>query len=244
MSTALMMLSEAAPAAAEKSFEISGPMVVASWEMFGITWNLTESVIVQWIVMLVILAVCLILGTGLKAVPTTRRQALAEMLISALRGMVNDGMGTKYKAYIPYIGILMVYVMFNSLISLFGLRAPMADVSVTASLAMITFFMTQYNRAKTGKLKGYLKSFVDPLPFMLPFNIIGEFANPVSMALRLFGNLVAGMVIGGLIYFALGNFAILIPAVASLYFDIFSAVIQSYIFVMLTMSYISSAECE
>ncbi|MBQ4166346.1 MAG: F0F1 ATP synthase subunit A, partial [Oscillospiraceae bacterium] len=130
MSTALMMLSEAAPAAAEKSFEISGPMVVASWEMFGITWNLTESVIVQWIVMLVILAVCLILGTGLKAVPTTRRQALAEMLISALRGMVNDGMGTKYKAYIPYIGILMVYVMFNSLISLFGLRAPMADVSV------------------------------------------------------------------------------------------------------------------
>jgi len=244
MSTALMMLSEAAPAAAEKSFEISGPMVVASWEMFGITWNLTESVIVQWMVMLVILAVCLILGTGLKAVPTTRRQALAEMLISALRGMVNDGMGTKYKAYIPYIGILMVYVMFNSLISLFGLRAPMADVSVTASLAMITFFMTQYNRAKTGKLKGYLKAFVDPLPFMLPFNIIGEFANPVSMALRLFGNLVAGMVIGGLIYFALGNFAILIPAVASLYFDIFSAVIQSYIFVMLTMSYISSAECE
>ena len=244
MSTALMMLSEAAPAAAEKSFEISGPMVVASWEMFGITWNLTESVIVQWIVMLVILAVCLILGTGLKAVPTTRRQALAEMLISALRGMVNDGMGTKYKAYIPYIGILMVYVMFNSLISLFGLRAPTADVSVTASLAMITFFMTQYNRAKTGKLKGYLKAFVDPLPFMLPFNIIGEFANPVSMALRLFGNLVAGMVIGGLIYFALGNFAILIPAVASLYFDIFSAVIQSYIFVMLTMSYISSAECE
>ena len=79
---------------------------------------------------------------------------------------------------------------------------------------------------------------------MLPFNIIGELANPVSMALRLFGNLVAGMVIGGLIYWALGSFAILIPAVASLYFDIFSAVIQSYIFIMLTMSYVSNAECD
>ena len=128
--------------------------------------------------------------------------------------------------------------------SLFGLRSPAADISVTGTWAVITFMMTQFNRAKTGKLKGYLKNFVDPLPFMLPFNIIGEFANPVSMALRLFGNLVAGMVIGGLIYWALGSFAILIPAVASLYFDIFSAVIQSYIFIMLTMSYVSNAECD
>ena len=78
---------------------------------------------------------------------------------------------------------------------------------------------------------------------MLPFNIIGEVANPVSLALRHFGNLVAGMVIGSLIYFALGNFAILVPAVASLYFDIFSAVMQAYIFIMLSMSYISGAEC-
>ena len=88
-----------------------------------------------------------------------------------------------------------------------------------------------------------MKSFVEPLPFMLPFNIIGEFANPLALTLRLFGNMVAGIVIGSLIYFALGNFAILIPAVASLYFDIFSAVMQAYIFIMLSMSYISSAEC-
>lgn len=244
MSTALLMASEAAAEAAEKSFSISGPLVVASWEMFGMTWNLTESVIVQWIVMLIITAICLILGTGLKVIPTTRRQALAEKLITMLRGMVNDGMGEKYSVYIPYIGVLFTYIVCNTLISLFGLRSPTADVSVTGTLAFITFFMTQYNRAKTGKLKGYLKAFIDPLPFMLPFNIIGEFANPVSMALRLFGNVAAGMVIGGLIYFALGNFAILIPAVASLYFDLFSAVIQSYIFIMLTMTYVASAECE
>lgn len=244
MSTALLMASEAAAEATERSFSISGPLVVASWEMFGMTWNLTESVIVQWIVMLIITIICLILGTGLKVIPTTRRQALAEKLITMLRGMVNEGMGEKYSVYIPYIGVLFTYIVCNTLISLFGLRSPTADVSVTGTLAIITFVMTQYNRAKTGKLKGYLKNFVDPLPFMLPFNIIGEFANPVSMALRLFGNVAAGMVIGGLIYFALGNFAILIPAVASLYFDLFSAVIQSYIFIMLTMTYVASAECE
>lgn len=253
MSTALLMAADAVTKAAEvteqaaeqaEGFSIDGPLVVASWEMFGMTWNLTESVIVQWIVILILLAVFLILRSGLKVIPTTRRQALAEMLVTALNGMVDESMGEKYKAYRPYIGVLLGYVLICNLMGLLGFRSPTADVSVTGTLAIITFVMTQYNRAKTGKVKGYLKAFVDPLPFMLPFNIIGEFANPISMALRLFGNMVAGMVIGGLIYFAMGQFAILVPAIASLYFDIFSAVIQSYIFVMLTMSYVSSAECE
>ena len=234
----------ATEAAAEKTFTVNGPLVVASWEMFGMTWNLTESVIVQWIVMLIILAICLILGTGLKVIPTTRRQALAEFLVNFVNNMVDDSMGPKYKAYRSYIGILIVYVVLCNLIGLVGLRSPTADVSVTGTLAMITFVMTQYNRAKTGGAKGYFKAFLDPLPFMLPSNIIGEVSNPLSMALRLFGNMVAGMVIGGLIYFALGNLAIFIPAVASLYFDIFSGVIQAYIFTMLTMSYITNAECE
>ncbi len=237
MSTALLMASEA-------GFTINGPLVVASWEMFGMTWNLTESVIVQWIVMVFLAILFIVLGRGLKVVPTTRRQALAEMLVTFVIDMVDGSMGEKYKSYRPYIGSLIVYVVVCNLIGLLGLRSPTADVSVTATLAIITFFMTQYNRAKTGGAKGYFKAYIDPLPFMLPSNIIGEISNPVSMALRLFGNMVAGMVIGGLIYFALGNFAIFIPAVASLYFDIFSGVIQAYIFTMLTMSYISNAECE
>ena len=105
MSTALLMASEAA---AESTFTISGPLVVASWEMFGMTWNLTESVIVQWIVMGLILVICLVLGTGLKVVPTTRRQALAEWLVTFVNDMVDGSMGEKYKSYRPYIGILLV----------------------------------------------------------------------------------------------------------------------------------------
>ncbi|MBQ9948659.1 MAG: F0F1 ATP synthase subunit A [Oscillospiraceae bacterium] len=232
--------------ASDAGFTITGPLVVASWEMFGMTWNLTESVIVQWIVMVLLAALFIVLGTGLKVVPTTRRQALAEWLVTFVIDMVDGSMGEKYKSYRPYIGMLIVYVIVCNLIGLLGLRSPTADVSVTATLAIITFFMTQYNRAKTGGVKGYFKAFLDPLPFMLPSNIIGEISNPVSMALRLFGNMVAGMVIGGLIYWALGSFMppVVIPAVASLYFDIFSGVIQAYIFTMLTMSYISNAECE
>ncbi len=239
MSTALLMASEA-------GISITGPLVVASWEMFGMTWNLTESVIVQWIVIVFLGLLFLFLGSGLKVVPTTRRQALAEMLVTFVSNMVDDSMGEKYKSYKPYVGALIIYVVCCNLIGLLGLRSPTADVSVTGTLAIITFFMTQYNRAKTGGVKGYFKALIEPMPFMLFSNVVGEISNPVSMALRLFGNMVAGMVIGSLIMFALSSFMppVVIPAIASLYFDIFSGVIQAYIFTMLTMSYISNAECE
>lgn len=237
MPTSLLLASEGA------GITVNGPLVVASFDLFGITWNLTESIIVQWFVILILLAVVLILTHNMKVIPETRRQAAAEMIVEFFRGTVDTSMGPKYKVYQPYMAALFCFSMISSLMSLLGLRSPTADISVTGAWALITFVMIQYNRAKTGKVKGYFKSFIEPAPFMLPFNIIGEVANPVSLALRHFGNLVAGMVIGSLIYFALGNFAILIPAVASLYFDIFSAVMQAYIFIMLSMSYISGAEC-
>lgn len=241
MPTALMLAS----AASERSLEVNGALkVVKLFEIDGKEFWLTESVIVQWIVILILLAVILILTHNLKPVPETKRQAAAEMLVEFVRDTVDGTMGKKYNAYTPYIMTLLCYIMINNLMGLLGLRNPTADVSVTGSFALITFFLVQYNRAKTGKFKGYFKSFIEPLPFMLPFNIIGEFANPLALALRLFGNMTAGTVIGGLIYFALGNFAILVPAVTSLYFDVFSAVMQAYIFIMLSMSYISSAECE
>lgn len=230
--------------AAEAGFTVKGPLVVASFDLFGITWNITESVVIQWIVILMLLVLFLVLTHKMEVIPKTRRQAAAEMLVGFVQDMVDTSMGRKYKAYTPYIGALLCFILINNLMSLLGLRNPTADVSVTGAFAVITFALTQYNRAKTGKVKGYLKAFVEPLPFMLPFNIIGEFSNPLAQALRLFGNMVAGMVIGGLIYFALGNFAILVPAVASLYFDIFSAVMQAYIFAMLTMAYVSGADCE
>ena len=108
--------------------------------------------------------------------------------------------------------------------------------------------LTLRNKLKTGGIKGYLKGFIEPMPFMLPFNIIGDIANPVSQTLRHFANILAGSVIGGLIYFALGQVAnglasIGVPAVCSLYFDLFSAFIQAYIFCTLTMAYVSMAEC-
>lgn len=236
MPTALMF-------ASESGFSVDGPLVVASFKLFGITFDLTESIIIQWLVILILLVVVLVLTRNLKVIPETRRQAAAEWIVEFFRGTVSGTMGAKYKAHITYFAALFCFIMINNLMGLLGLRNPTADVSVTGAFAIITFCMTQYNKAKTGKFKGFMKSFVEPMPFMLPFNIIGEFANPLALTLRLFGNMVAGMVISGLIYYALGYFALVIPAVASLYFDLFSAVMQAYIFMMLSMSYISSADC-
>ncbi len=237
MPTALML-------AAEGGITVNGPLVVASFDLFGMKFNLTESIIVQWIVIAILLAVVLILTHNMKVVPETKRQAAAEMIVGFFTDTVDTTMGPKYNKYRAYIMALFCFIMLQNLMGLLGLRNPTADVSVTGTLAVITFCLVQYTKGKTGKFKGYMKSFVEPLPFMLPFNIIGEFANPLALALRLFGNMIAGTVINALIYFALGKLAILIPAIASLYFDIFSAVMQAYIFIMLSMSYITSADCE
>lgn len=236
MPTALMLASE--------GITVNGPLVVVD-NLFGIRGlRLTESIVVQWIVIAILLAVVLILTHNLKVIPETKRQMAAEWIVSFFCDTVDTTMGKKYHRYRSYIMALFCFIVIQNLMGLLGLRNPTADVSVTGTLAIITFCLVQFNRGKTGKFKGYMKSFVEPLPFMLPFNIIGEFANPLALALRLFGNMIAGTVINALIYFAFGKLAILIPAIASLYFDIFSAVMQAYIFIMLSMSYISSADCE
>lgn len=230
--------------ASREAFGVEGPLIVKE-SLFGIkNFNLTESVIVQWIVMAILIVVLLVITHNMQVIPQTKRQAAAEMLYNFFHNTVKDTMGGKYVGgYQSYIAALCCFILINNLMGLLGLRNPTADVSVTGAFAIITFCLVQFNKGKTGKFKGYMKSFIEPMPFMLPFNIIGEFANPLALTLRLFGNMTAGLVIDGLIYYALHYAALVVPAVTSLYFDIFSAVMQAYIFVMLSMSYIVSADC-
>ncbi len=232
-----------------RTFSVDGPLKSITFELFGKTWIISESVLSEWIIVVILGIFFFLMGRNLKVTPTSRRQVIAEYIVGTFTGQVNDNMGSRYKAFAPYIGALFCFIMLGCLMGLFGLRNPCSDLSVTGSWALITFVLVLINKFKTGGVKGYFKSFFDPVPFMLPFNIIGDFANPIAQALRLFGNNVSGMVIGGLVYFALGGVAaglasIGIPAVLSLYFDLFSAFIQSYIFVTLTMAYVSMAETD
>ncbi len=136
-------------------------------------------------------------------------------------------------------------VMMSNISGLFGLRPPTADYGTTLALALITFFMIRFNKAKHQSLKEIWTGMCSPLPPWLPLwapiNIISEIAIPISLSLRLFANVLSGTVIMALVYGLLGVIATAWPAALHVYFDLFSGAIQTYVFCMLTMTYVSQA---
>jgi F-type H+-transporting ATPase subunit a len=229
-----------AVAAEAGGLSIEGPLEIFSFELFGMSVTISESITVQWVVMLFLGILFFILGRKLKIRPDTKRQAIAETLVGTFAGMVKENMGKKYFRYAPYIAVLFMFSICLSLSGLFGFRPPTADVSVIAGWGVVTFILTQRNRFKTMFQTKNFKGGV--LYYANPLNLISEFSSPMAQTLRHFGNILAGVVIGGIIYWALGSFAVAIPAAASAYFDIFAGVLQAFIFITLTMVYVAMAE--
>jgi len=225
---------------------------------------ISETLVVSWIVMALITGLCIWLTRDLRIENISKRQAFAEMLVDMANNLVrNNTGGTKFDKMIPFVAALFATSVVSNLISLIGLRSPTADLSTEAAWAVVVFTMITSNKIKAGGLLGYLKGFTEPIPVMTPFNILSELATPVSMACRHFGNILSGVVINGLIYAALaiassallgwipgalgqvlGSIPFLdfgIPAIAGIYFDWFSGVMQAFIFSMLTIMYIANA---
>lgn len=225
--------------------------------------QISETIVVSWIVMALITGLCIWLTHDLKVENISRRQALAEMLVEMANKFVVGNMGEKFRYFIPFVAALFATSVVSNLISLIGLRSPTADLSTEAAWAVIVFIMITYQKIKAGGFGGYLKGFTQPIPVLTPFNILSELATPISMACRHFGNILSGVVINALLYGALAvaSSALLgllpgivgdvlsripildvgIPAVLSVYFDWFSGVMQAFIFCMLTVMYIANA---
>ena len=129
----------------------------------------------------------------------------------------------------------------SNISSLFGLRPPTADYGVTLALALMSFTLIHYNEFKYQKVKGVIQGLCDPWPIWIPINIIGNIAVPISLSLRLFANILSGTVMMALVYGLLSKIAIIWPAALHVYFDLFSGAIQTYVFCMLTMTYITNA---
>lgn len=231
--------------------DVKGPKIIAEIPVLG-GLRITETVVIQWIVIVLLTVFILWLTHGLKKNNISRRQVVAEYIVKFFNGMVKDNMGSKFIGFAPYICSLFCLILFGALISMTGLRNANADVNVTMSYAIITFGMITYFKFRTKGFFGYFKSFAEPVAFITPINIISELATPVSMGFRLFGNMAGGMIITSLLYYALAAasnaigltfpiFAVGIPAVLSIYFDIFTGVIQSYVFIMLTMAFVGDA---
>ena len=165
-------------------------------------------------------------------------QNIIELIVEMLDKMVEGTMGKWAPRFVNYISTIFIFILMSNISGLFGLRPPTADYGTTLALALITFVLIQYSAFKTSKLHVFTDLF-KPIPILFPINLIGEFAVPLSLSLRLFGNVMSGTVLMGLIYDLLKPFTIGYPALLHAYFDLFSGCIQAYVFCMLTMVYVN-----
>lgn len=226
--------------------------ILESTRFFNII--ISEAQVNSVLVTLTILFACLFLTHGLKEKIELKRQHIAEIIVEKVDALVNENMGGDFSHFPPFIIAIMALSGLSSLLSLLGLYPPTSDISVVGGWAILVFAIITYYKLKCGPLY-YVKGFMQPVFILAPINVIGEFATPVSMAFRHYGNIMSGSVISvlisaflawasNLIFGAITTlpiFQVGLPAIFSLYFDIFSGCLQAFIFAMLTMLNISTA---
>lgn len=227
-------------AGADVDFMIHG---VFSYELFGKTVWITTTHVCLLIVVLLIMGFSCAAGRVMKRatdVPGTF-QNIVELIVEMLQNMVGSTMGKNAGKFVNYIGTIFIFILVCNISGLFGLRPPTADYGVTFPLGIMTFCIIHFNKFKHQKVSGVLKGLCDPWPIWAPINIIGDVAVPISLSLRLFANVLSGTVMMALVYGLLSKIAIAWPGVLHVYFDLFSGAIQTYVFCMLTMTYVSDA---
>ncbi|MCD1147582.1 F0F1 ATP synthase subunit A [Peptoniphilus sp. KCTC 25270] len=209
---------------------------------------LHESIFTTYLLLVIITIGSIIISKKIKQADVHEKPKgvvhLVEIVVEAINGLVIQAMGERNLGFAPYMLTIGVFLAFANLSGLVGLVPPTSDYNVTLALALITFVLIHFFSVRTKGIGGYLKQYAEPLPLLLPINVLGEIANPISLSFRLFGNILSGALIMGLVYSGLSQISkILIPFVAwplHAYFDVFSGALQTFIFIMLSMTYINS----
>lgn len=242
---------------AEEGLNITGAQVYFTIPMPFQPLYITEAQTTSVAVIVSLLGLCLYLTRGMTVVPGSKRQLAAEWIVETVSRLVKDNMGERFMGFAPFVAGILGLSALSSLSSLLGLFPPTSDLNIVFGWAILVFVLITYYKLQGG-LRPYLKGFLEPFFLFAPFNVIGEIATPVSMSFRHFGNVVSGVVISAMMAWALQNlssallgwlpgalgefplFRVGIPAIFSLYFDIFSGLMQAYIFAILTMLYIGN----
>ncbi len=222
------------------SFTIKGYL---RYNLFGVDLNLTSTHIAIIIVMATLIVFALFANRAIKKANPDEAPGtflnIIELMVESVDKLTHANMGERGAGFSNYIGTLFAFILLSNISGLFGLRPPTADYGVTFALAIITFVLIHYNGFKYQKMK-HITNLFKPI-ILTPINIIGEFATPISMSLRLFGNIMAGTTMMGLLYGLVPWFLTLAwPGVLHAYLDVFSGCIQTYVFCMLTMVFISN----
>lgn len=198
----------------------------------------SESVVVTWIIMAVLTILAVGLVRNLKVEQISRKQLVLESAIGFFYSFFEDILGERGRKYIPYLITVILYIGVANLIGLLGFKPPTKDLNVTVALAVMSIILIEFAGFHQKGLKKWLKSFAEPMPVLTPINIMEIFIRPLSLCMRLFGNVLGSFVIMELIKAVV---PLIVPIPFTCYFDIFDGLIQAYVFVFLTALFIKEA---
>ena len=195
----------------------------------------------NWLCLCLILGILMVwIGNAFKKADPSKAPTgvvlVGETLVKTATGLVSGNLGKRTRFYLPYFGTLIMLMAPSNLLGLLGLQSPTSNLSVNATIAIMIFLIIQFVGLKEKGITGRLKELCDPIFLFFPLNIISDLALPLSLALRLFGNLLAGSIIMALFYgmmksfMPLGVIGLVVTPLLHAYFDIFSGLIQTYIF--------------
>ena len=200
--------------------------------------SITESIVVMWIVMAVIIVACLLLTRNLKVENPGKVQVALEWFVMKLYGFFHGLVGKKGECYIPYFMCLITFIGVADMFPMLGFKPPTKDLNVTLALAVMSIVLVEIAGIRAHGPKGWLKGFTKPVAIVTPMNILEIFIKPFSLCMRLMGNMLGGFAIMELLKLAVPIGA---PAIASLYFDVFDGILQAFVFVFLTALYVQEA---
>jgi F-type H+-transporting ATPase subunit a len=214
---------------------------------------ISETVVISWLVMAILIIGSLLIARRLKTIPGGV-QALLEAGIEFLNKFSADYFGKRAGAFGPYIGTIFLFLLIANIIPaltpvavsfggrlyepLFEIKPPARDINFTAALAVMTILLVLFSGLKVRGLKGWAKNLLHPVPMMLPFNLLDYVIRPMSLCLRLFGNMLGGFIIMKLVEAVI---PFVLPSFLSLYFDFFDGLIQAMVFTFLTTLFLSEA---
>ncbi len=198
--------------------------------------GIAESVVVTWIIMAVLVIASIFLTRNLKVENPGKRQLALEAAVGGLFHFFDDILGKDGRRYVPYLMTVALYIGVSNIIGIFGFKPPTKDLNVTIALAVMSIVLIEYSGFHKKGLKGFIRSFIEPVPVLLPINIMELFIKPVSLCMRLFGNILGAFVIMELLKAIVPA---IVPIPFSAYFDLFDGLIQAYVFVFLTTLFMS-----
>lgn len=193
--------------------------------------DVSDSVVVTWIIMALLIVLSLLLTRKLSVRNPGKVQTALESMVQFLNNFVKTNIGSHWRPFAPWLGTVALYIGISNLIGIFGLTPPTKDISVTTALAIMSMLLIYGAQFRYNGFVGGLKKFAEPMPLLVPINLMEVAVRPLALCMRLFGNILGAYIVMEMLKFVV---PVVLPAVFSIYFDLFDGLIQTVVFVFLT----------